>query len=178
MEVKELVALQRRYAEGTFKECKEYQQLLAWLSRLDQKHLESQTCKDGFALLLSRANFEQRKQMESCDETGVWVKEGDICFIDFGEAYINEVGFLHFGLVMKIRHRKALVLPLTSKGGKRKPHLMSIGTLPNLYKESFVLLNDAKFINSARIIDVKSNISPNSTLFQAIQEKFMHYITT
>ena len=47
---------------------------------------------------LSRGlNRLERKRMISHHELNIEV--GDICYIDFGQAYINEAGFQHFGLV-------------------------------------------------------------------------------
>ena len=42
-----------------------------------------------------------------------------------------------------------------------------------LNKASVLFLNDAKWINSARVIDVKAHIDPNSHLFDKIKKCVM-----
>ena len=51
-------------------------------------------------------------------------------------------------------------------------HLMRLGKVDGLFKYSFLFLNDAKFINTARIIDVKSHINVNGKLFNEIMLRF------
>ena len=51
---------------------------------------------------------------------------------------------------------------------KMKSHLFALGEIPGLYKESCLFLNDAKWINTARIIDVKGHIDPKGKQFQQI----------
>lgn len=113
------------------------------------------------------------------------VDVGDIIFCDFGQAYLNEAGFQHFGLVLKLFNYKAFVVPMSSNKATvhkaknhpqvsdPKEHLFYIGMPQGLNRPSVLFLNDAKFINTARIIEVKSYISPNSLLFQNIMD-FYH----
>ena len=49
------------------------------------------------------------------------------------------------------------------------------GLINGLIRESVLFLNDAKFINSARIIDKKAYISPYSPLFRKIKNRLMDY---
>ena len=54
-----------------------------------------------------------------------------------------------------------------------KKHLMQIGLIKGLNKDSVLFLNDCKYINSARIIDVKANIDINTELYKNIQKRIM-----
>ncbi len=134
--------------------------------------------------ITSEANWVLRSKYASCLEFGVNIRVGDICFIDFGdESYLYEVGFQHFGIILSFCHGKAFVIPMTSnpemvnqaydiqKRPNGKKHLMGIGLIPGMAKESVLFLNDGKFINTARIIDVKANINKNSALFQEIKKR-------
>ena len=56
--------------------------------------------------------------------------------------------------------------PVECPNGRR--HLMRIGLIEGMKKESVLFLNDCKYINTARIIDVKATIPENSALFRHI----------
>lgn len=136
--------------------------------------------------LISEANWFLRARCRSGSDLGVTVHTGDVCYMDFGQAYLNEAGYQHFGLVMSMCRRKALVVPMTSNrvqyesaydpddnpSGKR--HLLRIGRLPGMSKPSVLFLNDMKFVNTARVIDVKAHLSTESALFAVIQERLLH----
>lgn len=134
--------------------------------------------------LVSEVNWILRSKANSCKEFGVNVKSGDICFIDFGQAYINEIGYQHFGLIMAICKNKALVIPMTSNNNQYsgaldddnpsgKENLMRIGLVSGLNKPSVLFINDLKFINTSRIIDVKAHINIKSPLFRLIQQRMV-----
>lgn len=136
--------------------------------------------KEAMNRMISEENYRNRGKANACAELGVWVRIGDVCYIDFGKAYLKEAGYQHFGLVLNIVGGKALVVPMTSnmatyRSAKNidkkygKEHLFAIGKIPGLTKESVLFLNDAKFINTARIIDVKGYIHPRSKLFKEIK---------
>ena len=121
--------------------------------------------------MISKLNFCQRKQAYTCKEilSQIQIRKGDICFIDFGQAYLMEIGYQHFGLILAFKHHKAFVVPMTGKPiRKMKSHLFALGEISGLYKESCLFLNDAKWINTARIIDVKGHIDPKGKQFQQI----------
>ena len=130
--------------------------------------------------LVSEANWLNRKDARNCSQLGVRTKVGDICYIDFGQAYLNEAGFQHFGVILSFCNGKAFVVPMTSNpltyslayGPVECPsgrtHLMRIGLIEGMKKESVLFLNDCKYINTARIIDVKATIPQNSDLFREI----------
>lgn len=144
--------------------------------------------KEALWSLISECNYKARSQAMSCEELGVWIRVGDICYIDFGINYLNEAGFQHFGLIISISNNKVLVIPMTSnektlqkaktaKSKKMKSHLLEIGKIAGMHKESTLFLNDAKFINSARIIDVKAHISVRSNLFKNIIQSYKDIIS-
>ena len=147
----------------------------------DQKKTYHSMCqKELKSHLISEVNWRERHQLLSCEQLGVNIRIGDICYVDFGRAYIQEAGFQHFGLIVAMYLGKAFVIPMTSNpstyaqgyhpikipNGKR--HLLQIGLIPGLVRPSVLFMNDAKFINTARIIDVKAHIAVTSPLFTLI----------
>lgn len=137
--------------------------------------------------MISEQNYRERAKLYSCNELGMEIKIGDICFIDFGEAYINESGYQHFGIIMSIMNGKALVIPMSSNYNTYqqaltldnplgKAHLMQIGLIKGLVKKSVLFLNDAKFINTARIIEVKAKIDEQDEIFIEIKNRFKNCI--
>ena len=121
--------------------------------------------------------------MNKVIETGVDIRVGDICYIDFGETRLYEVGYQHMGLVLSIMNRKIFVVPFTGNQLKfveaqsidnpiGKSLLIQIPKLKGLTKKSVAIINDAKWINSARVIDVKSHLHPESDLFQFIKQNY------
>ena len=136
--------------------------------------------------IVSEANWIIRSQAQSAADLGITLKQGDICFMDYGQQYLNEMAYQHFGLVINIFSRKAMVVPLTSNthayetaydpimnpSGKR--HLMRIGLVKGLVRPSVLFLNDMRFINTARVIDIKAHIDPDSKLFRQIQQRLMY----
>lgn len=135
--------------------------------------------------LVSEANWVLRSQFPSSEEMGIIVHTGDICYMDYGQAYVNEMGYQHFGLIMSICRKKALVIPMTSNTAQYdsayepnhnpegKIHLMKLGCIPGMKKPSVLFLNDVKYVNTARMIDVKAHIDVEGPLFQKIQKRMM-----
>lgn len=139
--------------------------------------------EEGTKKLVSEANYSLRRHVPSSRALGFEVKEGDICYVDFGLAYLYEAGYQHFGLVIKIEHFKALIIPMTSNSKTYRKsftdkgtYLFPLGTIEGLYKESVLFLNDAKFINTARVIDIKAHIPPESQLFQDIKNRLKQLV--
>lgn len=138
--------------------------------------------------LVSEANWIVRGRCMCGDELGIRVSPGDICYMDFGQAYLNEMGFQHFGLIISIWQKKALVIPMTSNektyerawDRKDNPHgkqnLMRIGLVPGLTKPSVLFLNDMRFVNTARVIDVKAHLNTDSELFQAVEQRIYAHL--
>lgn len=138
--------------------------------------------KEAIPRLISDHNLRERRSANNCIELGVKIKVGDICYIDFGEAYVNEIGYQHFGLILTMFHNKAFVVPMSGnhtaflqayskENPKGKRHLMRLGKIKGMNKESVLFINDAKFINTARIIDVKAHLDRNSELFLEVKQR-------
>ena len=135
--------------------------------------------------LISEANWMIRGRYASGEQMGIHVKPGDIVYMDYGQSYLNEAGYQHFGLVMSICAKKALVIPMTSNpvtfakaydpidnpGGKK--NLMQIGKVRGLYKNSVLFLNDLRYINTARVIDIKAHVAVTSPMFRTVQKRMM-----
>lgn len=156
---------------------------IIWNEYINQKleEFDNLSTKEALHRIMSELNYKLRSSSMSCEDLGVRIKVGNICFVDYGVSYINEAGYQHFGLVMSITNGKALVVPMTSnahtyKQSQYKEHLMTIGKIEGMNKESVLFLNDARFINTARIIDVKAYIPKNSELFNDIQKKLWNCI--
>jgi hypothetical protein len=102
-----------------------------------------------------------------------------------GQQYLNEAGYQHFGLIMSICAKKALVIPMTSNAStyakaydpknnpRGKKNLMRIGKVEGLNKESVLFLNDIRYVNTARVIDIKAHIPTDSSLFVTAQKRMM-----
>ena len=140
--------------------------------------------KEARDSLLSEYNYKVRSKLKSCRSFGLNIEPGDVCYIDFGRAYVTEAGYQHFGL-----NGKAFVLPMTSNkaalASAYQPddnpegmnHLYRIGAIEGLTKESVLFLNDGKFINTARIIDVKGHIEPSSKEFRQVYARFLEVLS-
>ncbi|MBE6115284.1 MAG: type II toxin-antitoxin system PemK/MazF family toxin [Erysipelotrichaceae bacterium] len=135
--------------------------------------------------LISEYNYKSRGKLKSCRHFGLNITAGDICYIDFGRAYISEAGYQHFGVVLNVFNGKAFVIPMTSNSEAYRnaydpennpsglKHLYRLGYVEGLYRESVLFLNDGKYINTARIIDVKGHIDVNSSRFRDIRKRFL-----
>lgn len=128
---------------------------------------------------ISAMNYIRRRDLMGAEDVHIKVKEGDICYLDFGKAYRLECAYQHLGLVLTILCGKIFVIPMTSNKTtveksltKRKKHLYYIGQLPGMRKPSCLFLNDAKFLNPARIISKVSYLSVNSQLFRELKEYY------
>ena len=167
----------------------QWQDIMEQFLQRRQERFVRMNQKEQAEHLTSEANHRERAGLFSCESFGIDLHVGDICFIDFGaDAYQCEIGFQHFGIVMKMYHGKAFVIPMSGNplayrqafdvyaNPKGKKHLMRIGKVPGLNKPSTLFLNDCKFINTARIIDVKAHIEKNSDLFQSIYHRMQQVI--
>ena len=94
----------------------------------------------------------------------------------------SEIGYQHFGLIITIFHNKSFVVPMSGnhtaylqayskENPKGKRHLMRLGKIKGMNKESVLFINDAKWINTARIIDVKAHLRRDSELFREIKDR-------
>lgn len=150
----------------------------------EQVYIEEQTIlntmdqNEQFDYLVSKLNYFRRKNALNCLEFNVIVRCGDICFIDYGQSYVQEIGYLHFGLIVSMNRGKALVVPITGantktihKDNDEMDHIFQLGRIKGMRKLCACYLNDAKWINTARIIDVKSHIPVYGELFQEIKKR-------
>lgn len=161
-------------------------QLIDEILMMQKEELEH--CKNLRALYISMVNHLNNHEMHNCNERGVDIRVGDVCYIDFGNAFIEEIGFQHFGIIMSICRNKAFVVPMS--GNKKayaqaydknnpngKKHLMRLNKIGSMNKHSVLLINDSKWINTARIIDVKGHLKRNSQLFNEIMERVKDMIS-
>ena len=151
--------------------------------RADVYRVYAPDCVDS--CIVSETNWLERGRSGCGEDVGIHVVPGDICYMDFGQQYLNEAGFQHFGLVLSLFSRKALVVPMTSNpatyakaydpvdnpGGRK--HLMRIGRVEGLFKPSVLFLNDMKYVNTARVIDVKAHIPTDSPMFQTVKKRIL-----
>ena len=133
--------------------------------------------------MISEANWILRRNYVCSDDIGICVRAGDVVYLDYGQAYLNEMGYQHFGLIVSICRGKALIIPMTSNAAhyrnaydpeenpEGKPHLMRLGKLEGMRKESVLYLNDLKYINTARIIRVMAHLDTDSELYRRIRER-------
>lgn len=183
MEVKRLYQLvENDKKEGVLCEKTYWKDL--WHCYIEEKSMDyaNLSVKEAIPRLVSEQNLRERRNAGSCGELGVDIRIGDICYIDFGEAYIAEIGYQHFGIIITMFHNKAFVVPMSGNHSaymqayskdnpKGKRHLMRLGKVKGMNKESVLFINDAKWINTARIIDVKAHLRKDSELFLAIKER-------
>ncbi|WP_296242591.1 hypothetical protein [uncultured Faecalicoccus sp.] len=154
------------------------QSLVREVEKQEKKMVETMEEREVFDYMISKLNFCKRRLAFSYKEVQGYyaLRKGDICYIDFGQAYVMEIGYLHFGLILAFCHQKAFVVPMTGKCREHKDYIYPLGQIPGLYKESYLFLNDAKWINTARIIDVKGHLDPDGELFQTIQKSVVRCI--
>ncbi len=136
-------------------------------------------------LMISKFNYKIRNEYKSSELLGFKVKVGDICYIDFGNAYISEAGFQHFGLIIGYSNSKALIVPMSSNVSmynqsycpkylsNGKTHLYRLPEIKGLHKKSVLFLNDIKSINTARVINKKGYIDPKGNLFKDITRRII-----
>lgn len=162
---------------------KEWQKLWDWFILEKKDEYAQISYKEGVQRLISEKNYNIRRNIASSKSMGLSIRPGDVCYTDFGQAYLYEAGYQHFGLVIAIVHFKALIIPMTSNPQTYRKaftnegtYLFPLGTIEGLYKESVLFLNDAKFINTARIIDVKAHIPVDSEMFLKIKSKLKNLI--
>lgn len=137
----------------------------------------------SYSILVSEVNWVMRRHMHTAKEAGILPRIGDICYMDFGPAYLNECGFQHFGFLFRIVQQKALVVPMTSNvqqvaraydpihNPQGQKHLCAIGQPSGMHRPSVLFLNDMRYVNTARILEVKAHIAADSAQFKRIEER-------
>lgn len=91
MEIKKLYELlehekkEQRITEATYWD-------YLWELYVEEKSADYQmlAVKEAIPRLISDDNLRKRRHINNCMELGLNIKIGDICYIDYGEAYINE----------------------------------------------------------------------------------------
>ena len=92
----------------------QWQDIMEQFLQRRQERFVRMNQKEQAEHLISEANHRERAGLFSCESFGIDLHVGDICFIDFGaDAYQCEIGFQHFGIVMKMYHGKAFVIPMS-----------------------------------------------------------------
>ena len=146
-----------------------------------QNHISKLNSKEAAKILLSTQNYIQRSMLKIHETFEVNV--GDVCYIDFGQAYLNESGFQHFGIVISKLNGKVFVVPMTSnpytyaqaydriENPTGRKHLMRFGQRNGLNRESVLFINDCKFINPTRIIEIVGHLDINEPFFIKIQKR-------
>lgn len=66
-----------------------------WDLYVEEKSADYKTLaiKEAIPRFISDDNLRKRRHVYNCLELGLNIRIGDICYIDFGEAYINESVF-------------------------------------------------------------------------------------
>ena len=132
---------------------------------------ESFNTAEGIGSLISEINFKSNAKKSSVFSENVKMdlSAGDVCLIDFGKQYTYECSYVHLGLVIGFSQKKLFVVPMTSNKktlGKAEEQtsdhlavlLESDLAEGHIDKNSVLFLNDARFINSARIIEKVGHI--------------------
>lgn len=114
--------------------------------------------------------------------TELEVRSGDIVYIDFHEAYNYECGYAHLALVLKVSGYKAFIVPLTSN--KNACEKATTEDSERFYylgkrcssKESCAFLNDARWINLARVNRVIEQYAVRPYELHKIKERIFELI--
>lgn len=143
--------------------------------------LHQQDPKEAAKMLLSMHNYIQRSALDTHFTQDVVA--GDVVYVDFGQAYLNEAGYQHLGLVLATFNGKIFVVPMSSnpktyqeayhpdENPEGRAHLMRFGKRCGLKQASVLFINDSKFINPNRIIDFIGYLEPTHPLFTQIQHR-------
>lgn len=149
----------------------------------EQTLIQSMNPYEQFDYFLSKLNYIRRKNAVNSLDFNVIIRVGDICFIDYGHSYQQEIGYMHFGLIVAQNRGKVLIVPITGSNTKTvhtfeegNEHIVQLGKIEGMRKVCACYINDAKWLNSARIIDVKSHIPVDGELFKSIKNKIKESI--
>lgn len=165
---------------------KDKQEMIIKYTLLYHQYMLDLPMKVAMMECLSGVNRFERSQPQYLQYANTSIRVGDVCYIDYGQAYTYEAGFQHFGVVLSIVQNKVFVVPMTSNKQtyiKADPncdfpqsHVFQLGIIEGLNKPSVCFLNDAKFINRARIINVRGHINPQEMLFKKLRKKVFETI--
>lgn len=187
--MEEVLCMERHGLNGQIEDENYCLDLIDQLDEKWVKYIDNLPLKFAIKECISGINRLERQKLRSCAQMNIRVNVGDVCFIDFGQAYIHEAGYQHFGVVLKLVNNKAFVVPMTSnettymyaedvsRHQYGKNHLHQMGWIEGLNKRSVCFVNDCKFINTARIIDIKGHIPPTSPIFLELKDRVMECIS-
>ncbi len=156
-------------------QCKSKEEGLHYYTQVVHHQAQNMSLSQLKMECVSFINRLQRQNMKMEHSLNV----GDVCYIDYGPMYQYEAGYQHFGIVLKLAHYKAFVVPLTSNTTTHqsdKDHVFKVGLIEGLTKHSICFLNDAKFINTSRIIDVYGHLSVHDERFIQLRRKVFETI--
>lgn len=156
-------------------QCKTKEEGLHYYKQVLHHHIETLTLQQIKMECVSLINRTRREMKHN----ELNVRVGDVCYIDYGPMYRYEAGYQHFGLVLKLSHFKAFVIPLTSNTHaitRGKDHVFHLGFIEGLTKNSMCFLNDSKFISMSRIIDVYGHLCTTDPRFIALRRKVFETI--
>jgi hypothetical protein len=156
-------------------QCKTKEEGLNYYTYMIKQHAATMSLQQIKMECVSLINRNQRQSLK-LDQS---LKIGDVCYIDYGPMYRYEAGYQHFGIILKLSHYKAFVVPLTSNTQPHhidKDHVFKLGPIQGLTKHSICFLNDAKFINTSRIIDVYGHLSMSDERFLQLRRKVFETI--
>lgn len=109
MEVKKLYEMvDEDQKEGSLGEKAYWKDL--WECYIEEKSMDyaSLSVKEAIPRLVSEQNLRERRHAGSCGELGVDIRVGDICYIDFGEAYIAGEAYELYKVGKEKIHKKFL----------------------------------------------------------------------
>jgi hypothetical protein len=180
MRLQDLLAYQKRQDDQA------KSKMILEFARSYQTYLERLPMKVAYMECMSGLNRIKRSNPTYLVHAVEGINIGDVCFIDYGQAYRYEAGFQHFGIIMNIINNKVFVVPMTSNpetyskanplNDHPLPQLYQLGIIEGLNKESVCFLHDAKFINRARIIKIQGHIDPTSHLYRQLKQRLQETI--
>lgn len=160
---------------------KRFEEIWEEYQKQEKMQLKKLSTGEAMDYIKSHLNFFERK--EEVIYRNEEIKIGDICYIDYGINYKQECGYFHMGLIIDIKQYEYLILPMTSNVKAfekavfwKKSNLLPLPHVDHIEKNTTIFLNDARFINSARIIMKVSNIEKNSAEFKHIKTVFYNYL--
>lgn len=151
------------------------------------KGIKNLNAFDASSIILSDANWIRNNgRTEFLDDKGnkIIIKIGTVYYLDFGNAFSNELAYFHHGLCVGKKEGKILIVPMTSgtkyfsdcyhpinnpiANKKYRQALSSEG----FEKDCVLKLNDAKFISPGRID--KETVSIDTNIVKQVQEQLFN----
>lgn len=144
------------------------------------KHIiQEKSSSEALQLMTSTHNYIERSQWVCHPD--LFIQAGDLCFIDYGNAYRLEAGYQHLGFVFSVYKGKIFVIPMSSNQSAYlgaydkldnptgKKHLLRFKKSCGLKKNSILFLNDSKYLSPTRVIEIIGHLSITDPLYKLIQ---------